>query len=95
MAALLVSVMFSHNPVHQVVVCHACRSCVVPGSSGQERHLRGEPHRLLGATLSTTVQLLSSYDLRTVEELKEHKPRLEDKCPLIENLESYDGVYCL
>jgi hypothetical protein len=41
------------------------------------------------------VQLLSSYDLKTVEELKEHKPQFEDKCQLIERLESYDGFYCL
>jgi hypothetical protein len=87
--------MFSYNVVHQVVVCRACRSCVVPGPSSQERHLRAEPHRLLGAILSTTVQLLSSYNLRSVEELRECKPRLEDKCPLIEHLESYDGFYCL
>lgn len=89
--------MFLHacDPAHRVVVCYACRSCVAPGPRSQERHLRGEPHRLLGATLSTTVQLLSSYRLRTVEELKEAKPQFEDKCQLIENLESYDGFRCL
>ncbi|KAF4611388.1 hypothetical protein G7Y89_g15625 [Cudoniella acicularis] len=44
--------------------------------------------------LSTTVQLLSSYDLRSIRELKEHKPRPEDQCQPIEHLASYDGFYC-
>ncbi|KFY67705.1 hypothetical protein V496_01441 [Pseudogymnoascus sp. VKM F-4515 (FW-2607)] len=38
---------------------------------------------------------LSSYDLRTVEELKAHKPRPEDKCEKIQQLTSYGGSRCL
>ncbi|KAG4427113.1 hypothetical protein IFR05_017404, partial [Cadophora sp. M221] len=38
--------------------------------------------------------LLGSYDLRTVEELKERKPRPEDQCQPIEHLASYDGSSC-
>jgi hypothetical protein len=57
--------------------------------------LRAAPHRLLGDVLKTTLQLLGSYDLRSVEELKEHKPRPEDQCQLIEHLASYDGFSCL
>jgi hypothetical protein len=87
--------MFSYNPVHQVVVCHVCKSCIIPGCSSQERHLRAEPHRLSGEELKTTVQLLSSYNLRTVEELREHKPRIEDQCQVIEHLACYGGFYCL
>jgi hypothetical protein len=49
----------------------------------------------LGNELKATAELLSSYDLRSVAELREHKPRPEDKCQLIEHLVSYDGVYCL
>jgi hypothetical protein len=45
--------------------------------------------------LKATVELLSSYDLRSVVELREHKPRPEDHCQLIKHLASYDGVYCL
>ena len=87
--------MFSYNPIHKVAICHVCKSCIVPGASSQERHLRAQPHRLLGDELKATVELLSSYDLRSVAELREHKPRPEDKCQLIEHLASYDGVYCL
>ena len=57
--------------------------------------MRAEPHRLLGDVLSTTIQLLSSYNLRSIGELKEHKPRPEDQCRPIEHLASYNGFYCL
>ena len=87
--------MFSYNPTHRVVVCHLCSSCIVPGLRSQERHLRAKPHRLTGDTLKTTVQLLDSYNLRTVEELREHKPGARDECRPIEHLASYDGFYCL
>jgi orsellinic acid/F9775 biosynthesis protein OrsD/helicase-like protein/RAD3-like DEAD/DEAH box helicase len=87
--------MFSHNPTHWVVVCHVCRSCIIPGRDSQKRHLRAEPHRLLGDVLSTTIELLSSYNLRSIRELKEHKPRPTDQCQAIEHLASYDGFYCL
>jgi Orsellinic acid/F9775 biosynthesis cluster protein D len=57
--------------------------------------LRAEPHRLLGPELKTTLELLSSYDLRTLRELKQHKPRIEDQCQAIKHLAVYDGFYCL
>jgi hypothetical protein len=81
--------------IHKIAICHVCKSCIVPGKSSQERHLRAQPHRLLGDQLKATVELLSSYDLRSVAELREHKPQPEDECQLIELLASYDGVYCL
>ena len=87
--------MFVYNPIHKIVVCQACKSSIIPGPGSQERHLRAEPHRLSGDALNTTVQLLSSYDLRTTEELKEYKPRPEDNCELIESLAYYDGFRCL
>jgi len=87
--------MFSYDPIHRVVVCRLCSSCVVPGRRSQERHLRAKPHRLTGDTLKTTVQLLDSYDLRTVAELREHKPRARDERRPIEHLASYDGFSCL
>lgn len=87
--------MFSYNPTHQVVVCYICHSCILPRLTSQERHLRAEPHRLLGNVLKTTVQLLSSYNLRTIEELRAHKPQLEDKCEQIQQLTSYSGSRCL
>lgn len=87
--------MFSYNSTHKIAVCHVCKSCIVPEASSQERHLRAQPHRLVGDILKRTTELLSSYDLRSVAELREHKPRPEDNCQLIEYLASYDGVYCL
>ncbi|KFX97428.1 hypothetical protein O988_04874 [Pseudogymnoascus sp. VKM F-3808] len=79
-------IIFSYNSTYGVVV----HSCVIPGPTSQERHRRAEPHRLLGGVLKSTVQQLSSYDLRTVEELKAHKPRPEDKCEKIQQLSSYE-----
>jgi hypothetical protein len=87
--------MFSYNPIHKVTICHVCKSCIVPGATSQERHLRAQPHRLLGDELKATIELLSSYDLRSVAGLREHKPRPEDKYQLIGHLASYDGVYYL
>jgi hypothetical protein len=89
------SIMFSHNPVHQVVVCYVCYSYIVPGHRSQERYLRAKPYQLSGDLLNTTIQLLSSYSLRTAYELKEYKPRLGDECQLIEYLACYNSFYCL
>jgi hypothetical protein len=49
----------------------------------------------LGNALKTTVQLLSSYNLRTIEELRAHKPQPEDKCEQIQQPTSYSGSRCL
>jgi hypothetical protein len=86
---------FLYDPVHQVVVCRDCRTCLIPTTAGQERHLRARPHRLLGDTLKATVQLLSSYSLQTAAGLQREKPRAEDRCPQINGLEAYDGYRCL
>jgi hypothetical protein len=87
--------MFLYNATHQVVVCQECGSCIIPGARSQERHLRAKPHRLSGDVLKTTVQLLNSYCLRTVEELREYAQQLEGTCEAIEHLTSYDGFCCL
>jgi hypothetical protein len=87
--------MFSHNPVYQVVVCYICHSCIVPGRRNQEQHLQAKPYRLFGDPLSITVQLLSSYSLRTAHELKEYKPRLGDEYQPIKHLACYDSFYYL
>ena len=87
--------MFSYNPIHKVAICHVCKSYIVLGATNQERHLWAQPHRLLGDELKATIELLNSYNLRSVAGLREHKPRPEDKCQLIKHLASYDGVYYL
>ncbi|KAH7413539.1 hypothetical protein BKA64DRAFT_661195, partial [Cadophora sp. MPI-SDFR-AT-0126] len=86
---------FSYNSVHRVVICYTCHSCIVPGHRSQEYHMRAEPHRLLGQVLKTTLELLSTYSLRTLGELQQHKPRIEDHCQVIEHLACYSGFYCL
>jgi hypothetical protein len=87
--------MFLYNSDHQVVVCHLCRSCIVPGRQSFERHLRADPHRLLGAELKASLELLLSHRLKTAAELKETKPKTEDACPVIDGLECYSGFRCL
>jgi hypothetical protein len=93
--AFHIPLMFPYDPTHQVVVCRACKSCIIPGRHSQERHLRAKPHRLSGSALKETVHLLSSYDLRAVAELREHKPRPRDECQPVEHLASYSGFSCL
>ena len=87
--------MLVYNLINKIVICQTCKWSIVPVLWSQERHLRAEPHRLFGDTLNTMVQLLSRYEQRTTEELKEHKPRPEDNCELIEFLAYYDNLRCL
>ena len=86
--------MFLYNPIHQVIVCQACGSCIIPGRSGQERHLRRAPHLLSGDVLRATLTRFSTYKLRTLQQLQEHKPQVTDKCSIIPYLTSYAGFYC-
>jgi hypothetical protein len=86
--------MFLYNSDHRVVVCHLCRSCIVPGRQSFERHLRADPHRLLGAELKASVELLLSYRLKTADELRETKPKTEDESQAIDGLECYSGFIC-
>jgi len=87
--------MFSYNLIHQVIICQTCQSCIIPGARSQERHLRARPHCLVGQALQAALQQLSSYQLRTVEQLKQAKPRLGASCPALPNLASYPGLQCL
>ena len=84
-----------YNALHQVVVCRKCHTCLIPTASARERHLRAEPHRLLGDTLKATLQLLSGYRLKTVEELRCAKPAADDRCAQIEGLKVFDGYRCM
>src|SRR5438046_568169 len=86
---------FLYNPLHQVVMCHSCRTCLIPTIMAQEHHLHAQPHWLQGNPLKATVQLLSSYQLRTTGELRVNKPAVNDQCLQIEGLKAYDGYRCL
>jgi orsellinic acid/F9775 biosynthesis protein OrsD/helicase-like protein/RAD3-like DEAD/DEAH box helicase len=87
--------MFQYNSTHQVVICEQCASCIVPGRSSQERHLRTKPHRLSGAILKTTVQQLESYSLRTIVELREYARLLLEPTKALDGLAIYTGFSCI
>jgi hypothetical protein len=87
--------MFSYDLVHQVIVCKDCCSCIIPGRASQERHLRAAPHQQSGDVLKATLQLFSSYNLRTIKELRSNKPKAEDKVARIQDLAIYNGFRCL
>jgi hypothetical protein len=61
---------FVYNSEHHVVVCIACKACVVPTARGVYRHLRREPHALGGVELRATAEALLSHKLRALEELR-------------------------
>jgi len=86
--------MFSYNSTHQFIVCSECGSGIIPKISSIKRHLRGKPHRLSGDELEATAQLLVSYQLRTIEQLREYTKQLDGPCEAIKDLAMYDGFYC-
>ena len=63
-------------------------------SSGA-RHLRRGPHRLQGKPLQQRVDMLSGYELRGRQELRQLRPRRRTPCRKIEGLTSYAGYICL
>jgi Orsellinic acid/F9775 biosynthesis cluster protein D/Helicase conserved C-terminal domain/DEAD/DEAH box helicase len=86
--------MFVYNSTHKIAICTLCKSAIVPGPKSLEWHLRSKPHRLVGDIFTTNLQLLQSYSLRSIEELRVEKPTPTDDCNLIEHLESFTGFCC-
>ena len=82
-----------YNSMHQVVICKPCRTCLVPHRSSVERHLRAEPHRLLGPTLKAHLAYTDTLTLRGLEALKRDK--LRGAILPIEHLEVQAGFRCL
>ena len=82
-----------YNPTHQVVVCRRCSTCLVPHRSSIERHLRGEPHRLLGPVLKAYLAYTDGLTLRDPGALRRDKPQ-EPVSP-IEHLPVRPGFRCL
>ncbi|KAG4427194.1 hypothetical protein IFR05_017323, partial [Cadophora sp. M221] len=82
-----------YNSTHQVVVCRRCQTCLVPRQSSVERHLRGEPHRLLGPALKAHLAYIDALTLRDLETLKGARPK-EPVAP-IEDLPVHAGFRCL
>ncbi|KAH7111680.1 hypothetical protein B0J13DRAFT_461801 [Dactylonectria estremocensis] len=85
---------FLYDPDHRVVVCRPCGTCLVPKAASWRSHLRAEPHRMRGDELRTTIELLLSYDLRPVEELRQWRPDRTRPCRPIEGLAVFAGYCC-
>ncbi|GKU13697.1 unnamed protein product [Fusarium langsethiae] len=85
---------FTHDPDHQVIVCRPCGTCLVPKPTSWKRHLRAEPHRMRGDELRLSIERLSSYPLRTVDELRRWRADRKRPCRPIEGLAIYDGYVC-
>jgi hypothetical protein len=83
----------SYHRTHGVVVCKPCKTCIVPGRPNQERHLRAQPHRLLGAELKAASEYLDGLDLKTAEQLGLDKPT--GVVAPIPHLKVHDGFRCL
>lgn len=84
---------FVFDAAHHVVVCRSCESCIVPGQASIERHLRREPHYLVGGLLKSTVAYLLNLDLKPLAELRAHKP--EDGGVPVKHLKTHKGYRCL
>jgi Lhr-like helicase len=83
----------AYNPLHQVLVCKGCQTCIIPGAASVERHLRAHPHCLLGQVLKTHLAYAQTLTLRTVQELREQKPQSE--VVKLDHLKVFDGFQCL
>ena len=84
---------FTFNSTHRVVVCRQCETCVVPGRTSVERHLRRHPHSLLSDVLKSTTEYLLGLDLKPLAELHAHKPARQ--CAAIKHLKLFEGYACL
>jgi hypothetical protein len=84
---------FYYHSTHRVVVCKPCATCIVPGRPNQERHLRAQPHRLVGAVLKAAVEYLDGLDLKAAEQLGLDRPT--GVVAPIPHLQVHDGFRCL
>ncbi|KAH6960097.1 hypothetical protein BKA56DRAFT_662594 [Ilyonectria sp. MPI-CAGE-AT-0026] len=84
-----------YDPEHRVIVCQPCGTCLVPKAASWRSHLRAEPHRMRGDELRTTIELLLSYDLRPVDELRQWRPDRTRPCRPIEGLAVFTGYCCM
>lgn len=85
---------FAYDPDHRVIVCRICETCLIPKRTSWKSHLRAEPHQMKGETLRSTVEQLSSYELRPVEELRQWRPDRKRPCQPVKGLAVYGGYIC-
>ncbi|KAH7233831.1 uncharacterized protein BKA55DRAFT_742567 [Fusarium redolens] len=85
---------FTYDPDHRVVVCRPCGTCLIPRPKSWKSHLRAKPHRMRGDELRLTIEQLSSYPLRPVDELRQWRVDRKRPCRPIEGLTVYEGYIC-
>jgi hypothetical protein len=85
---------FTYDPDHRVIVCRLCGTCLVPKPTSWKRHLRAEPHRMRGDELRLSIEQLSSYSLRPVDELRLWRADRKRPYRSIEGLTIYEGYIC-
>ncbi|EXK26267.1 hypothetical protein FOMG_17169 [Fusarium oxysporum f. sp. melonis 26406] len=85
---------FTYDPDHRVIVCRPCGTCLVPRPTSWKSHLRAQPHRMRGEELRLTIEQLSSYSLRPVDELRQWRVDRKRPCRPIEGLTVYEGYIC-
>ena len=90
---IAISLDLVYNLLHQVVVCRRCQTCMVPSQRGVERHLQGEPHRLLGPALKAYLAYIDALTLWDLETLKRDRP--QELVAPIEHLLVHAGFRCL
>ena len=87
---------FVYNAEHRVVICRKCGTCLAPGGpKAWKDHLGRKPHWIKGDELRTTVELLSTYDLRGKEELRKWRPGRRTPYEPIKALAERRGYICL
>lgn len=86
---------FVYDEEHRGVVCERCGTCLAPGGPRNWKdHLGKKPHHMKGDELRRTIGLLSTYDLRGKEELRQWRPNRRTPCRRIEHLVAYNGYIC-
>lgn len=88
---------FRYDAEHGVLVCQRCKTCLSPkGPLRWKDHLYREPHRLTGARLRETIQLLCTHvdNMRSLEALRLGRPSRRSPCTRIPGLAVYGGYLC-
>jgi superfamily II DNA helicase RecQ len=88
---------FRYDQEHGVLICQTCGTCLSPlGPVRWKDHLYREPHRLTGERLRETIKLLSTHigGVRSMEALRQGRPRRREPCKPILGLAVYRGYMC-
>ncbi|EFZ03297.2 tlh3 [Metarhizium robertsii ARSEF 23] len=102
---------FIYNREYQILICVACESVVSPGKRSFYHHLNRHRilgpvslnsmdldklvYNMMGEQLRGTIELLSTYDLRGAEELRQQRPHRRRPCEIIDGLTEYGGFICM